>query len=182
MRVNVDAELLAGVREDGICSVEGFGSIPLSVARAVCCDARTTAVYEQLAGMFNLGRTQRTANRAQRRCLRKRDGGCRYPGCPMRRFVQVHHALPWEHGGPTEIDNLMELCPKHHRLFHAGAFEIERCGAGEFIFRRTDGRVIAPPPLKAKRCAGQSPPGDPRAQGFGERFDLGLTLDALIYI
>lgn len=181
-RVNVDLDLLAGLREDGICSVDGFGSVPLSVVRTICCDARTTAVYERMAGMFNLGRTQRTANRAQRRCLRKRDGGCRYPGCPARRVVQVHHAVPWEDEGPTDIDNLLELCPRHHRLFHAGVFQIEVCGAGDFIFRRPNGRVIAPPPLKAKPCAGPPPPGDPRAQAFGERLDLGLTLDALIYI
>ena len=182
VRVNVDVELLADVREDGICSIDGYGSVPLSVVRTLCCDARTTGVYEHAAGMFNLGRTQRTANRAQRRALHKRDGRCQYPGCPMRRFVQVHHAVPWEQDGPTDIDNLLELCPKHHRLFHAGGFLIDVLGGGEFTFRRPDGREIQPPPRRAKPCAGPPPSGDPRAEAQGERMNLGLTVDALVYL
>jgi hypothetical protein len=96
--------------------------------------------------------------------------------------VQVHHAVPWDDGGPTDINNLLELCPRHHRLFHAGAYAIDAQGDGTFVFRRVDGRLIAPPPLRAKPCAGPPPPGDPRAEGGGERYDLGLTIDALVGI
>jgi hypothetical protein len=77
------------------------------------------------------------------------------------------------------MDNLLLLCPTHHRLFHEGAYTLDVLGDGQFTFRRPDGRVIAPPPLKARPDAPPAP-GDPRAEGGGERFDLGLTLDALL--
>ena len=118
-------------------------------------------------------------NRRQRRAIHKLDGGCRYPGCPYRRLVQVHHVVPWDWNGPTDMDNLMLLCPEHHRLFHGRAYTIDVHGKGQFTFRRPDGRVIAPPPLRAKPGAGPPAPGDPRAAGGGERYDLSLTIDAL---
>jgi hypothetical protein len=64
-------------------------------------------------------------------------------------------------------------------LFHEGAYTLDVLGDGQFTFRRPDGRVITPPPLKAQPDAPPAP-GDPRAAGGGERFDLGLTLDALL--
>ncbi len=30
----------------------------------------------------------------------------------------VHHIVPWEHGGTTDIDNLTLLCPTCHRHTH----------------------------------------------------------------
>jgi hypothetical protein len=54
-----------------------------------------------------------------RRALAKRDRGCRYPGCdraPNR--CQAHHVWAWEHGGPTNLDNLVLLCRYHHKVVH----------------------------------------------------------------
>jgi hypothetical protein len=180
VRAHIDSQLLAGVREDGLCCIEGIGAVSPNTIRRLLCDCKITSVREVMPGVFDLGRTQRTANRRQRRALTQRDGGCHFPGCPMRRFVQVHHAVPWEWDGPTDMANLMLLCPAHHRLFHEGQYTIDVLGGGEFTFRRPDGRAIAPPELRAKPCAGASPPGDPRAEGRGEAFDLGLTIDALL--
>jgi hypothetical protein len=87
---------------------------------------------------------------------------------------------PWEHGGPTDMDNLMLLCPRHHRLFHEGDYTIDVHGDAKFTFRTPDGRAIEPPPLRTGPAAAPTAPGDPRAEGGGDRFDLGLTVDALI--
>jgi hypothetical protein len=78
------------------------------------------------------------------------------------------------------MDNLMLLCPGHHRLFHEGHYTIDALGDGRFTFHRPDGRVIAPPPLRAQPDAAPTTSGCPTAQGHGERYDLDLTLDALI--
>lgn len=65
-----------------------------------------------------LGRTQRLANRAQRRALTARDGGCSFPACSRpASWCEVHHLIPWAVGGRTDIDNLCLLCPFHHREF-----------------------------------------------------------------
>jgi hypothetical protein len=79
---------------------------------------------------LELGRTQRLPNAAQRRALMVRDGGCRFPGCPERRYVEAHHVLHWTKGGRTDMDNLVLLCWRHHHAVHEGgcrlAFEHEQ--------------------------------------------------------
>ena len=76
------------------------------------------------------------------RALRSRDGGCRFPGCTCRRFVDAHHIRHWANGGETSLDNLVLLCRRHHRLVHEGGFDVERTADGTLRFTRPDGRVI----------------------------------------
>jgi hypothetical protein len=49
-----------------------------------------------------------------------RDGKCTFPGCTNHTpDNHTDHLTAWEHGGRTDIRNLAQLCPKHHRLKHA---------------------------------------------------------------
>ena len=178
VRVLVDAEVLSGDRSDGVCAIDGIGSVPKATVERLLCDCgyRTGVVLPD--GSLDLGRRRRTPNRRQRRALHHRDKGCRYPGCRRRRFVDAHHARPWELDGPTDMDNLLLLCPEHHRLFHEGGYTIDTHGHGRFSFHRPDGRTLHPPPLRAGPDA-PTAPGDPRARSRGERYDLGLTIDGL---
>jgi hypothetical protein len=36
----------------------------------------------------------------------------------------VHHLVPWESGGRTDIDNLVLVCGRHHTAHHAGQYPI----------------------------------------------------------
>jgi hypothetical protein len=80
-------------------------------AKRMSCDACVCGVLMR-NGLENLdlGRTQRLPNRAQRRALMVRDGGCRFPGCTERRYVEAHHVRHWIDGGPTDLSNLLLLC------------------------------------------------------------------------
>jgi hypothetical protein len=163
-----------------VCCIEGIGSVPKVTVERLLCDAKVSRAVRREDGSLDVGRAQRTPNRRQRRALWFRDKGCRFPGCRRRRFVDAHHVRPWEVGGRTDMDNLLLLCPEHHRLFHEGGYRIDAHGDGAFTFRRPDGRTLGPPPLRARPGAAPAAAGDPRAQGGGERYDLGLTLDALV--
>ena len=55
------------------------------------------------------------------RQIRHRDRGCRFPGCERTRWTHSHHRIHWAQGGPTDLDNLITLCPHHHRLAHEAA-------------------------------------------------------------
>jgi hypothetical protein len=70
-------------------------------------------------GCLDEGRNKRTANRAQRRALRGFYRCCAIPGCsvPFDR-CKIHHLRYWERGGPTNLDNLLPLCSKHHHCVH----------------------------------------------------------------
>jgi hypothetical protein len=54
-----------------------------------------------------------------RRAVKARDGGCRFPGCGHpSRWTDLHHLKHREDGGTHEIENLVEFCRFHHRYTH----------------------------------------------------------------
>jgi hypothetical protein len=69
-------------------------------------------------GALDLGRTSRLANRAQRRALNAVYAACAIPGCDVHyRFTKLHHVHEWEHGGRTDLANLLPVglpAPSHH--------------------------------------------------------------------
>ncbi len=110
---------------------EGFAEseegIPLhaETARRLVCDARLQISVEDEAGtVIGVGRTTRSIPPWLGRVIRHRDQGCRFPGCRRNRWIHIHHLVHWAHGGPTDLDNLISLCPYHHRLIHEGGWRI----------------------------------------------------------
>ncbi|OMC37335.1 hypothetical protein A5740_04940 [Mycobacterium sp. GA-1841] len=88
------------------------------------CDA-TCEVWLQRHGQpIGAGRTTRTISRRLRRALEHRDRCCAVPGCGTTRGLHAHHIQHWEDGGPTELWNLVLVCPYHHRAHHRGLITI----------------------------------------------------------
>ena len=57
------------------------------------------------------------------------------------RELEAHHVLPVARGGETELDNLILLCPRHHKLLHDHL--IRTSGNGEHpVFEDARGRAI----------------------------------------
>ena len=92
--------------------------------RYLLCDATCEAWFERRGQVIGAGRTTRTISRRLRRALEHRDGCCVVPGCGATRGLHAHHVQHWEDGGPTELDNLVLVCPYHHRLHHRGGITI----------------------------------------------------------
>ena len=142
--VMVDHDVLTHGCEVGRCSLNNGPPIGTDTARRLACDARLRPLVHRDGQPLKLGRSQRVANRAQRRALRFRDGpGCAFPGC-LARHVDAHHIWFWEFGGPTDIDNMCLLCRHHHRLMHEGGHWV-RLVEGHPRFYRPDGTWIRPP-------------------------------------
>lgn len=51
---------------------------------------------------------------------------CCYPNCKENIALDVHHIVPREDGGTNRDDNLIVLCPVHHRLADRGAIPKKR--------------------------------------------------------
>jgi len=85
------------------------------------CDATCEAWFERHGQVIGSGRSTRTISRRLRRALEHRDRCCVVPGCGATRGLHAHHIRHWEDGGPTDLDNLVLLCPYPHRLHHRGA-------------------------------------------------------------
>ncbi|MEQ3549074.1 DUF222 domain-containing protein [Pseudonocardia nematodicida] len=127
--VTVPLETLV-TREGG--ALIGFGdgtlraAIDAEAALRLACDARMVPIVLASTGepLF-VGREKRCANRAQRRALAQRDGGCAFPGCDAPpQWCVAHHVRHWAHGGCTDLDNLVLLCSQHHTLIHKGDWVI----------------------------------------------------------
>jgi len=86
--------------------------------RYLTCDASCEVWFERDGRVIGSGRGSRTVNRRLRRALEHRDSCCVVPGCGATRGLHAHHIRHWEDGGPTELDNLVLVCPYHHRLHH----------------------------------------------------------------
>jgi hypothetical protein len=93
----------------------------------LACDAFWRRIIVDAQGVpLDVGRAARFATQAQRAALVVRDGGCVIPGCGMPvGWCDIHHHTPWEHDGPTDLDNLYPLCGRHHTEVHAGMWQIE---------------------------------------------------------
>jgi hypothetical protein len=111
-------------------------------AALVACDASRVAHTITTQGEpLNLGRKTRDWNTAQRRAIAVRDGGhCRFVGCTFTHY-DIHHLQPWEHQGPTDIDNGCCQCRRHHRMLHHG-YRVKGDPNGELAFYRPDGTYL----------------------------------------
>lgn len=92
--------------------------------RYLLCDASAEVWFERDGQPIGAGRSTRHISRRLRRALEHRDRTCVVPGCGATRGLHAHHLVHWEDGGPTELHNLVLLCPYHHRLHHRGGITI----------------------------------------------------------
>jgi hypothetical protein len=190
--VIVDRVTLSGATDQGRCHLDGGVAIPPETARRLACDATVVAMVEAANGTpLDVGRKRRTPPTRLRRALRRRDGGCRFPGCGRRRFLHAHHIVHWIKGGETKLINLILLCSHHHRLVHEGGYRVESPANHVFAFFDPGGRALpeAPPATPARGpsvverngTAGLAiTPDTCRSLGEGEPYDLGFTIDALV--
>ena len=127
----------------------------------LACDAKILpAIFDRNGQPLWLGQGRRHATSGQRAVLTERDKGC--VGCgASANWCQAHHIRHWEHGGPTDIDNLCLLCSYcHHHRVHTNGAKIIRGPDGKFTLQEPDGRP--PHPRRYDRdkpsAANQKPP------------------------
>jgi hypothetical protein len=142
--------LIVHLSDDEPPFIEGAGPISRETAERLACDARRLTIKRRGTDLVH-SRVGRCASYAQLRALHKRSDHCQYPGCTAVRELEAHHLIPDEHGGRTELDNLILLCPRHHKLLHD--HRIRTSGNGQQpTFADDAGRAItanqphAPPP------------------------------------
>lgn len=188
--VHVDAETLAAEEVKERCHLDDGPALAPETVRRLGCDAGVVRIVERDSRPLTVGRRTRAIPPALRRALRSRDDACRFPGCNHRRFMHAHHIRHWARGGPTTLENLVQLCSYHHRLVHEGGFQVESLGGGSVRFRRPDGRVVAPA-LHCGRVRGPGLGEQNRARGVavdattcrplsaGDRLDYGLAVEVL---
>jgi hypothetical protein len=122
----------------GVTTLDGRPIHPAQAAQVACDAARVAHIVGDHGEPLHLGRKTRDWTTAQRRAIAVRDGGrCRFVGC-HHAYVDIHHILPWQDGGPTDITNGCHQCARHHRMLHHG-YRLEGDPNGQLRFYRPDG-------------------------------------------
>ena len=112
------------LRTDGTaCDAHGW-NLPDAIRQYITCDGLLSPVFVDGSIPISVGRTQRMIPQRTRLLVLLRDQGCTVPGCNEAHFLEVHHIVHWENGGPTDTWNLITLCSRHHRMHHRGELGI----------------------------------------------------------
>ncbi len=123
-----------------------------SERRFLMCDATCEVWFERDGQVIGSGRATRLINRRLRRALEHRHPTCAVPGCGATHGLHAHHIRHWEDGGPTELDNLVLVCPYHHRLHHRGIITItgpaHHLSVTDSAGRALSGGSLARPPTR----------------------------------
>ncbi len=119
---------------------------PLSaeLANSLTCNPTIYALLTtNNATTLHLTRTQRLANRAQRRALAHRDGGCVFPGCTNPpQWTDAHHVEHWNNGGTTDLSNLASLCRYHHMVTHRNGWTMTITPEQYFTWTTPNGHTL----------------------------------------
>jgi hypothetical protein len=155
--------LTALVDKSGECSalageLDHVGLIDSETVRRIACDATIAiAVDDDVGHTMYEGRARRFPTRAQRREIRRRDRHCRFPGCTNVTFADVHHVVPWEPDGLTDLDNLALQCLHHHHLVHSDGWTMTGNANEELTITGPNDLVMTsrPSPLWTRATAGR---------------------------
>jgi Domain of unknown function (DUF222)/HNH endonuclease len=119
--LSVLVEMATLARQPGshAAELEWAQPIPAETARRLACDAAITPIIRSESDQPRAVGSTRVVSGSQRKALAVRDRGCRFPGCDRPPdWTDAHHIQHWADGGKTEMDNLLLLCRRHHRMVH----------------------------------------------------------------
>lgn len=144
--------IVSGAHAQSVRQTENGKDLPPETVARLCCDAAVRSVVLDESGVpINVGRSRRTATDGQWAALKATYSSCAWDGCtaPIR-WCQAHHIHEWEHGGPTNLDNLIPLCGTHHHRVHEGKWHIKLLADRTLTIHRPNGthHVTVQPPMR----------------------------------
>ena len=160
------ATLQSGLHPNSICELADGTPLPVSVVRQMACEAEIIPIVLGGDGRaLDIGRAARLATEPQRHALRAMHRTCIHPDCHVPfDDCRIHHIVPWDNNGPTDLSNLAPLCEscKHHHLVHDGGWTLTMTPDRTATWTRPDGTTywtgttidrapngITPPPAAA---------------------------------
>jgi len=151
IQVTATIETLKGLA--GAAAAEMEFSLPISstsVQRMACDCSVTRILLDQDGVAVDMGRPKRVVSGSLRRALKVRDGHCRWPGCERpASWCHGHHMVHWIDGGDTDLDNLVLLCRRHHRMVHEGGWQ---------LIKTEDQKIVTVGPMQLFPIHAEVPP------------------------
>lgn len=155
LNVVVDGESLTG---DGhLTGRLAEQQIPLdspTLARLLCDCTLHRVLRDAKGTIINYGRATRSIPAPLFNALVVRDRHCRFPNCDRPpTWCEGHHVHWYSDGGPTNLDNLVLLCSRHHHTLHRRGWHASLNPDGGLRVKHSDGTVDTtyPPAPEAHR-------------------------------
>ncbi|MEZ5342748.1 MAG: DUF222 domain-containing protein [Acidimicrobiales bacterium] len=178
LHVHIDFDTAtSGPHDNTMCETSDGAHVPPRSLQRLLCDSLLDSVVFRDGDAINVGRRYRTATDKQWSTLRSLYRSCAWDGCqrPLE-HCQAHHVKYWEHGGLTDLDNLVPLCSHHHHRIHDLGWDVKLLPDRQLKLYRPDGvlwRITTPdriPPDRARtRGHAVSSPGTSPPQTAYER-------------
>lgn len=100
-----------------------------TVRQLICNSGSQKIIFSNDGKILHLGGKERFFTSDQRKAIAARDGGCIIPGCSVPAYwCEVHHVIPWQHHGETNVENGVLLCWYHHHSIETSGWEIRMIG------------------------------------------------------
>jgi hypothetical protein len=142
------AALRRGTTEgDELCEIEGIGPVSVQAATELLTEGGLRYLVKEGFDIKTVTKATRDIARSVDMALVVRDRTCARPGCGKRLGLERdHREVDFAENGPTELDNLVRLCPQCHDLKTFGGWRLEG-GPGAW-------KWVAPPkPPSAQQMA-----------------------------
>jgi hypothetical protein len=135
--LNVNTTLETLLKLTGAPAADLEFSLPISaeaVERLACDCSVTRILLGSDSAVIDVGRARRVVTPSQRRALKARDKGCRWPGCDRpATWSEGHHLDHWIRGGRSDLANFVLLCHRHHWMAHEGKWQVVKTDAGDIL-------------------------------------------------
>jgi hypothetical protein len=121
------AALRRGTTEgDELCEIEGIGPVSVLAATELLTEGGLRYLIKEGFDIKTVTKASRDIARSIDMALVVRDRTCARPGCGKRLGLQIdHREVDYSADGPTELDNLVRLCPECHALKTFGGWRLE---------------------------------------------------------
>jgi len=154
VKISVDLETLLGLADEP-GELDGWGPVIADLARYVARQNSDGTWEFEITNPVTgrpvvTGVTRRRPTTGQRRHVEARNRTCAFPTCPVPAHrCHLDHTVDHHLGGPTAVDNLGPLCPRHHlRTKHGAGWDLEQPSPGTFVWTSPRGHryVLRAPP------------------------------------
>ena len=124
--VNAESLRRGTTEGDETCEIEGIGPVSVAAATELLSEASLRFVIREGFDIKTVTKSTRDVAACIEAALIVRDRTCARPGCGKRFGLETdHREVDFGDDGPTELDNLVRLCPQCHDLKTYGGWRLE---------------------------------------------------------